>query len=138
MINSTNITSLNRILKPLSVTEVILFALHISKNPLLTTSFGSYSASLLHAVATLKKDIKVLWSDTGYNTEATYEHASRLKSQLHFNLEICTPEFSTAYMNHHYGLPEFNNPNHEKISEIMKVAPFKKSFTKYSSRCLVY
>ncbi|EDM45710.1 phosphoadenosine phosphosulfate reductase [unidentified eubacterium SCB49] len=110
--------------------EIIQFALHLSKNPLLTTSFGKYSACLIHAVSTVKKDIAVLWCDTGYNTDATYEHVSSLSSTYKLNLEVCSPQFTTAYINNKYGAPEFDNPNHHIISEITKVAPFQKAIKK--------
>jgi len=107
--------------------EIIEFSLEISKNPVLTTSFGAYSAALLHAVTTIKPDIPVIWCDTGYNTESTYKHAHYLIEKLELNISIYTPKYTTAFIESKVGKPLVGNPNHEMFSEATKLEPFRRA-----------
>ncbi len=125
MVTINNIDAKNLELSKLSPEEIILFALQISEKPILSTSFGKYSASIMYAATKVKKDISVIWCDTGYNTDATYEHVANLSSRFNLNLDVVTPKFTTAFINNKYGTPEFDNPNHEIISNLTKVNPFK-------------
>ena len=125
MVTINNINKINLKLSKLSPEEIILFALRVSEKPILSSSFGKYSASLMHAATKVKKDISVIWCDTGYNTDATYEHVANLSSKFNLNLEVVVPKFTTAFINNKYGTPEFDNPNHEIISNLTKVTPFK-------------
>lgn len=111
--------------------EIISFALEQSERPLVTTSFGAYSAGLLWACNSIKKDIQVIWCDTGYNTEATYQHAHYLIEKLALNIEIFTPKYTTAFINSKIGMPDINNPNHPIFSEKVKLEPFERAFKKY-------
>ena len=72
--------------------EIIAFALEFSERPVVTTSFGPYSAAILQACSKVKKDIQVIWCDTGYNTEATYKHAHYLIEKLQLQIEIFSPK----------------------------------------------
>lgn len=127
MISSHNLNITNLELRKMAPEEIILFALNLSQKSILTTSFGKYSASLLYAANIAKKNIPVLWCDTGYNIAATYEHVANLSSKFELNLEVCSPKFTTAFINNKYGAPEFDNPNHETISKLTKVAPFNEA-----------
>ena len=63
-----DIDQANALLRDKNPIEIIQWALTLSHSPVLTTNFGPFSASLVHAVTCIKKDIKVIWCDTGYNT----------------------------------------------------------------------
>lgn len=111
--------------------EIISFALEYAKRPILTTSFGPYSASILYAVTRMKPDIQVIWCDTGFNTQATYKHAKDLMKKLKLKIEIFTPKFTTAYLNAFIGEPTLENPDHAEFSKVVKLDPFDKAFDKY-------
>lgn len=111
--------------------EIVSFALECSNRPIVTTSFGPFSAAILYAVTQVKSDIQVVWCDTGYNTPATYLHAKDLIERLQLNIEIFTPKFTTAFLNAHMGQPTLDNPAHAEFSELVKLAPFKRAFKKY-------
>jgi len=111
--------------------EIVAFALEHSERPVITTSFGPYSAAILFTCTEVKPDIPVIWCDTGYNTEATYLHAKHLKDSLHLNLDIFTPKYTTAFLNAHIGMPTIENPKHERFSNIVKLDPFDRAFEQY-------
>lgn len=131
IITKNNIVSFNENLKYESPKEIINFVLSIARKPILTTSFGKYSSSLLKAIISQKKDIPVIWCDTGYNTKATYKHASKLIKDFNINVDIFSPQYSTAFINYTLGNPTYNNPKHQEFSEIVKLEPFKRALKKY-------
>ncbi len=111
--------------------EIISFALEYAKKPIITTSFGPYSAAVLFACTRVKKDIPVIWCDTGYNTEATYSHANQLIEALDLNIDIFVPRFTTAYLNNTIGKPKIDNPKHPLFSQMVKLDPFDRAFQKH-------
>jgi len=68
-----------------------------STNLILSTSFGHNSAVLLKIVTDIAPKIPVVWVDTGYNTEETYQHCEELQSLLNLNLRIYHPMRSVAH-----------------------------------------
>lgn len=130
-ITSENIELFNRNLRYEDPEEIIQFAFEITEKPILTTSFGPYSAALIHAVVSIRKDIKVIWCDTGYNTDATYKHANRLIDRFKLNIEIFTPAYTVAFINNTLGKPDVNHPNYPLFAERMKLQPFKKALQKH-------
>lgn len=126
------IESLNRTYKEKSPIEIISFALSLAERPLISTSFGAYSAALLAECVKVKNNIQVIWCDTGYNTEATYKHANFLIDSLQLNIDIFTPKLTTAFIKNRIGEPTLDNPDHELFSDIVKIEPFSRAFNKYN------
>lgn len=131
MITAENLTLFNSNLRYEDPLEIVSFTMELYARPVVTTSFGAYSAAVLYACTQVKKEIPVIWCDTGYNTPATYQHARYLSEKLQLNLEIFTPKFTTAYMESTLGRPELGNPNHPEFSERVKLEPFKRAFEKF-------
>ena len=126
-----NIKLFNDNLRYESPEEIVTFILEISGKPLVSTSFGAYSAAILHVCCQVKPDVQVIWCDTGYNTEATYRHVQELSEKLQLNLEIFTPKYTTAFLDNTLGRPDIDNPNHKQFSEKVKLEPFQRAFAKY-------
>ena len=115
--------------------ETVQFLLSQSKRPMISTSFGPRSAALLHLVTSVKPDIPVVWCDTGFNTEATYKHAVNLTEMLELNLEVFSPERTTAFLRSQLGDPGLDNPNHSELSRLAKLEPFERALSKYQPDC---
>ncbi|MCB0433324.1 MAG: phosphoadenylylsulfate reductase, partial [Mangrovimonas sp.] len=58
----------NKILRDKTPDEIIKWALTLTDNRIVTTSFGVYSSVLLSTITRHDKDIKVIWCDTLYNS----------------------------------------------------------------------
>ena len=71
-----NISDWNKKLRYKTPVEIAEWALGLSENKIVTTSFGIYSSVLLSTISKLDKDIRVVWCDTLYNQPSTYDHAS--------------------------------------------------------------
>jgi phosphoadenosine phosphosulfate reductase len=68
------------------------------KGLIMSTSFGIQSAVMLHLVTSVIPDIPVVWIDTGYLPEATYQFAEELTQRLNLNLKVYQSPMSPARM----------------------------------------
>ncbi|OBX21160.1 phosphoadenylylsulfate reductase (thioredoxin) [Gelidibacter algens] len=124
---SFNLEQINKDLRKKTPLEVILWTVSVSENPVVTTNFRPYEAAILHAVAKVKKDIKVIWCDTGYNTPQTYKHAETVIEQLNLNIHLYVPKQTTAHRNVVLGIPHVDDPKHKVFTEQVKLEPFKRA-----------
>lgn len=105
--------------------QIISWALAQGQNPIITTNFRPYEVVLLDMVAKQRPDIKVLFVDSGYNTEATYRHAQDLIKRLNLNVITYLPQQTAAWRDVEFnGVPSVNNPAHEKFTQQVKLEPF--------------
>ena len=122
-----NLAKANLFLKELEPFEIIEWVMNLSNNPMLTTNFGPYSASLVHAVNIVNKDIKVVWCDTGYNTSQTYAFALDLIERFSLNMQIYRPKLSSIYQDATHGIPFVDTPEHVQFTEEVKLEPFRRA-----------
>ena len=66
------------------------------KELVLSTSFGTQSAVMLHLVTQVRPDIPVVFVDTGYLFEETYRFAEELRERFELNLKVVTPLWTPA------------------------------------------
>jgi len=128
---NTVIARANELLKDKNPSEIIEWALEQSHSPILTTNFGPYSASLVHAISRVKKDINVIWCDTGYNTPQTYRYAHELIQRFHLNMHIYTPKSTVGFRNVIKGIPEIDTMEHNEFTEEVKLEPFRRALAEH-------
>ncbi|MBD3862667.1 phosphoadenosine phosphosulfate reductase domain-containing protein [Olleya marilimosa] len=126
-----DINRVNQELKDKSPQDIVGWAINIANNPLVTTNFRPYEAAILHLVSVQKKDIKVIWCDTGYNTPNTYKHAEAVIKTLDLNVKLYVPKQTVAHRNVVMGIPDVNDPNHKKFTEQVKLEPFTRAFLEH-------
>jgi phosphoadenosine phosphosulfate reductase len=129
--SESELQEINGKLKDKSPEEIINWALKLSDNRLVTTSFGVYSAVLLSTFHRLDKDIKVIWCDTGYNTPDTYRHAVSLIEGFNLNVFQYVPKQSSAYTDVVLGVPQVDDPKHAEFTEIVKLEPFRRAIQEH-------
>src|SRR5690554_2718989 len=100
-----NLDYYNDRLKEKSPEYIIKWALSIAKRPIMTSNFRPYATALLHACSLQKQDIPVIWCDTGFNTQSTYEHIKDVEKMLNLNLHTYKPSFSKEFISYYYGIP---------------------------------
>ena len=122
-----NLDNLNKKLRDKTPDEIIRWVLTYSCKRIVTTSFGKYSSAMLHALHKNDRNIDVIWSDTGYNTEETYEHAIHLIHRFNLNINIYKPLMSKEVIESTLGLPDVNSPEHDEFTEIVKLEPFRRA-----------
>ena len=117
----------NNFLKDLEPLQIIDWVMQMAEQPILTTNFGPYSASLVHAVNTINKDINVVWCDTGHNTPQTYSYALDLIDRFSLNMHIYKPKMNSVYQDITKGIPYIDTPEHVKFTEEVKLEPFRRA-----------
>ena len=117
---------LNKMLEGKSPQEIIQWAVDQQNNAVVTTSFGPFSAVMLHMATHIKPDIPVGWVDSGYNTIETYRYAEKLIQDLNLNITIEIPAITAArrdaLMN---GIPTVENEQHTEFTQQVKLDPFQ-------------
>lgn len=127
-----NLDYWNQYLKDKSPSDIIEWVMQFAQKPVITTNFGPNATSLLHACSKVKKDIEVIWCDTGFNTQETYAHAKNVSSLLDLNLHIYTPRYETSFIQYFYGVPSPWESSHRVFSEIVKLEPFRRAMKKHA------
>lgn len=108
--------------------QIVEWALAIAKNPIITTNFRPYEASILHLVTKIRPDITVLFVDSGYNTIATYKHAQKLIKELNLNVVTFIPAQTRAFRDVAMdGIPNIDSPLHDEFTEQVKLEPFRRA-----------
>lgn len=129
-----DIDKLNIQLRSKTPEEIADWALTLTDNRVVTTSFGIYSAVLLNTFSKRDKSIKVLWCDTLYNTPHTYEHASNLIDKFQLNVRKYIPLESKEYIDESLGLPEADSPKHLEFTELVKLEPFRRAIKEHQPK----
>jgi phosphoadenosine phosphosulfate reductase len=121
----------NNELRDKSPDEIIQWALALTDNRIVTTSFGIYSAVLLSTMSRHDKNINVIWCDTLYNQPSTYEHASNLIKAYNLNVHHYKPLKSKTEIDATIGLPNLEDDNHSEFSEAVKLEPFRRALKEH-------
>lgn len=126
-----NIEAVNKQLRNARPSEIVAWALQIGKQPIVTTNFRPYEAAILHAVTQEKKDLPVIWCDSGYNTSYTYQHAERTIAQLQLNIDLYVPKQTVAHRDVVLGIPEPDTEAHDVFTKQVKLEPFKRAMARH-------
>ncbi|MBL4939418.1 MAG: phosphoadenosine phosphosulfate reductase family protein [Lutibacter sp.] len=126
-----NLEQINKELHNKSPEEIISWAIDFAKQPLVTTNFRPYEVAILHACIQVKKDLKVIWCDTGYNTPQTYKHANELIEKLSLNIHLYVPKQTAAHRDAIMGIPQIEDPMHKVFTEQVKLEPFNRAMQEH-------
>lgn len=125
------IDSLNNQFRGIPAEEIISWAIDNAANPVITTNFRPYESAILAAVTDIKRNIPVIWCDTGYNTPNTYKHADELIDTLHLNVKLFVPRQTAAHRDAIMGIPQIDDPRHAKFTEQVKLEPFRRAMAEH-------
>ena len=122
-----NLEEINKELQNKSPEEIINWAITIAHKPIVTTNFRPYEVAILNAVTAVKKDVIVVWCDTGYNTQQTYKHAEEVIKKLNLNIQLYVPRQTVSHRNVVLGVPSIEDPEHAIFTEQVKLEPFSRA-----------
>lgn len=119
----------NRRLESLSAEDRVHWALeHLPEQHVLSSSFGTQSAVMLHLVSRLKPDIPVILVDTGYLFPETYRLVDELTDRLGLNLQVFRPALSPAWQEARLGrLWEQGPEGIDRYNRLNKVEPMERA-----------
>ena len=129
-----DLEKLNKELKNKTPEEIISWALKLSDDRIVTTSFGIYSAVLLKTFNKLDKDINVIWCDTGLNTDETYKHSRSLINEYNLNINIYSPKATIKQIELLKEKIIIDEEFHEDFSEILKLEPFRRALNTHQPK----
>lgn len=111
----------------LSPQEIVEWAFAQNKKTVVTTSFGPFSAVMLHMATQLKPDVQVAWIDSGYNTLDTYTYAEALIARLKLNIAVYIPQMTAARRSAIMGgIPLPDSEYHPEFTRQVKLEPFQR------------
>ncbi len=128
---SYDLSELNKKFEKSSPESIINFVLEQAKQPIVTTNFGPYSASLLHALNTLDASIPIIWADSGYTLSTTYKFIQKLEEHIELNLHIYAPKYTRSYLDYHYVDYMASPEGHQAFTNIVKIEPIKRAFDQH-------
>lgn len=121
----------NEVLKSKTPDEIIEWALTLTENRIVTTSFGVYSAVLLKTISKHDDNIKVIWCDTLFNSEETYHHAQNLTRNYDLNLLRYCSKMEKDEIESSIGFPSLEDDNFQEFSEVVKLEPFRRALDEH-------
>ena len=130
-IMSLDLDKINKELEGKTPQEIVEWAISVAESPVVTTNFRPYEAAILKITSATKKDIKVVWCDTGYNTPNTYKHAEEVIKILGLNVKLYVPKQTTAHRDVVLGVPSIEDPKHAVFTEQVKLEPFKRAMAEH-------
>ena len=127
--DDAEIASWNRDLESKTAAERVRWALEKFRgHALLSTSFGTQSAVMLHLVTRVDPQIPVVFIDTGHLFPETYRFAEELTGRLGLNLKVYAPLVTAARQEALYGkLWEQGLEGLEKYGRLNKVEPMNRA-----------
>ena len=127
-----NIQKLNKELRHKTPAEIIDWALAQSDKRIVTTSFGVYSAVLLSTFHHKDPNIDVVWVDTLFNNDETYEHAQKVITRYNLNINRYVPLQTKKTIEATIGVPDVADPKHTEFTEMVKIEPFNRAIKKHN------
>lgn len=111
--------------------DLIKWALSQGERPICTTNFRPFEAVILHMITQARPDIPIVWMDSGYNTEATYQFADALIQRLNLNMVSFIPQRTRAHREALEGaMPSIDDPRHAAFTQEVKIEPFERALRK--------
>jgi phosphoadenosine phosphosulfate reductase len=129
--STEKLQQLNLELGDKSPLEIAKWAVRNAQNAVVTTNFRPYEAAILYVASEAKKDIPVVWCDTGYNTPNTYRHAEEVIELLKLNIDLYVPKQTTSHRDVVMGIPQIDDPLHKLFTEQVKLEPFKRAMANH-------
>jgi phosphoadenosine phosphosulfate reductase len=129
------IAEINKHLYDRTPGQIVKWALGLGKKAVITTNFGPYAGSILHLVTIIRKDIPVIWCDTGYNTPQTYRHADTLIQMLGLRIHTYVPRQTVAWRDVNMGgIPHIEDPLHKEFTRQVKIEPIQRAFKEHQPK----
>jgi len=94
-----------------------------------TCSFQVEDVVILHLLLDIKRDIPVLFIDTGYHFQEVYEFINKLHEEWKFNLKVIKPDIDVEDFEKRYGKLYESDPN--LCCKLRKVEPLFREIKNY-------
>lgn len=126
---SLQLAEINEKLEAMTAQQRVAWALeNLEGQHVVSSSFGIQAAVMLHLVTSVKADVPIILTDTGYLFPETYRFIDELTEKLNLNLKIYRSEQSAAWQEARYGkLWEQGIEGIEQYNKLNKVEPMRRA-----------
>ena len=126
---SIDLDEVNSRLADADAEEVVRWAAEtFGERLVMTSSFGSHSALMLHLASRVVPKIPVIFLDTGYLFPETYQFAEALTERFGLRLEVYAPRMTAARQEALYGRLYDGDPDElARYQRINKVEPLRRA-----------
>lgn len=133
---SEALAEVNALLEKKTAQQRVQWAVdNLESELVLSSSFGIQAAVCLHLITSIKADIPVILTDTGYLFPETYQFIDKLTEQLNLNLKIYRAEQGSAWQEARYGkLWENGVEGLTKYNQINKVEPMQRALKELNAK----
>lgn len=119
---------INQLLAPLTAQQRVEFALkELPGNHMLSSSFGIQAAVMLHLCTSIKADLPVVLTDTGYLFPETYRFIDELTERLQLNLQVYRSHLSPAWQEARFGQLWTSAEGLKQYNQLNKVEPMQRA-----------
>ncbi|MCT6698011.1 phosphoadenylyl-sulfate reductase [Rheinheimera sp. 4Y26] len=119
---------INQLLAPLTAQQRVEFALkEMPGKHMLSSSFGIQAAVMLHLCTSVKADLPVVLTDTGYLFPETYRFIDELTERLQLNLKVYRSHLSPAWQEARFGQLWTSPEGLKQYNQLNKVEPMQRA-----------
>jgi phosphoadenosine phosphosulfate reductase len=131
-----DLTAINPMLEAQHPEKVVEWAAaQFGRDLIMSSSFGSESACMIHLATRVLPDIKVVFVDTGYLFPETYEFMEQLRHRFNLNVwTYRTRQDPIAYLHRAGELNPFERKNIDACCAANKNEPFDRAFKELQPR----
>jgi len=119
---------INQRLAPFTAQQRVEFALkELPGTHMLSSSFGIQAAVMLHLCTSIKADLPVVLTDTGYLFPETYRFIDELTERLQLNLQVYRSHLSPAWQEARFGQLWTSPEGLKQYNQLNKVEPMQRA-----------
>ncbi|HCU65550.1 MAG TPA: phosphoadenosine phosphosulfate reductase [Rheinheimera sp.] len=119
---------INQLLAPFTAQQRVEFALkELPGTHMLSSSFGIQAAVMLHLCTSIKADLPVVLTDTGYLFPETYRFIDELIERLQLNLQVYRSHLSPAWQEARFGQLWTSPEGLKQYNQLNKVEPMQRA-----------
>ncbi len=119
---------INQLLAPFTAQQRVEFALkELPGTHMLSSSFGIQAAVMLHLCTSLKADLPVVLTETGYLFPETYRFIDELTERLQLNLQVYRSHLSPAWQEARFGQLWTSPEGLKQYNQLNKVEPMQRA-----------
>ncbi len=119
---------INQLLVPFTAQQRVEFALkELPGTHMLSSSFGIQAAVMLHLCTSIKADLPVVLTDTGYLFPETYRFIDELTERLQLNLQVYRSHLSPAWQEARFGQLWTSPEGLKQYNQLNKVEPMQRA-----------
>lgn len=119
---------INQLLAPFTAQQRVEFALkELPGTHMLSSSFGIQAAVMLHLCTSIKADLPVVLTDTGYLFPETYRFIDELTERLQLNLQVYRSHLSPVWQEARFGQLWTSPEGLKQYNQLNKVEPMQRA-----------